>query len=240
LAALGRDVHLVTAAGGSEIADAVRVSVGERGSQEVFATFGASRSSVGLATANPLDASVRIASIAVETRSGTSYGLDGPLAADLTAPHWVAAGTIGPFAVFSNRRARGPFWLPGHLGGAGGHLRVRVIRSSPWTPTETVAVTSPAPAEVARSVADIPGWSATVERDGRTRTIPLHRDGLVQTFAVPKGRTVVTFTYKAPGLRAGLTASALGIAAMLLLGLDALVGPIWRRRRRAGPVKATS
>jgi len=240
LTALGRDVRLLTAAGVSESPSTERAALGRPGSQEAVVGFGASRSSVGLVTTNPLDASVHIASITVTTRSGTSYGLDGPLDADLTAPHWVAAGTIGPFAVFSNRRARGPFWLSGHLGGAGGHLRVRVIRSSPWTPTETVAVTSPAPAEVARSVADIPGWSATVERDGRTRTIPLHRDGLVQTFAVPKGRTVVTFTYKAPGLRAGLTASALGIAAMLLLGLDALVGPIWRRRRRAGPVKATS
>ncbi|MFZ2059121.1 MAG: hypothetical protein WAV54_17100 [Acidimicrobiales bacterium] len=236
LATLGRDVHLLTAAGVSETPSTERAALGRPGSQEVFVGFGASRSSVGLVTTNPLDASVRIASITVTTRSGTSYGLDGPLDADLTAPHWMAAGTIGPFAVFSNRRARGAFSLSGRSGDLGGDLQVRVIRSSPWTPTETVAVTSPAPATIARSVADIPGWSANVERDGRTRTIPLHRDGLVQSFAVPKGRTVVTFTYKAPGLRAGLLASALGIAAMLLLGLDVLAGRIWRRRRRDRPV----
>jgi hypothetical protein len=81
-----------------------------------------------------------------------------------------------------------------------------------------------------RSVADIPGWRATGNHDGRSRVITLRRDGLVQAFSVPRGTTIVTFTYEAPGLRTGLVTSAGGLVLMLLLALAGLVG----RRRRLG------
>jgi hypothetical protein len=136
----------------------------------------------------------------------------------------VAAGAIGPFAVFSDQRADGSFWLGGRTRDTKSSLQVRVVKSSPWTPTETVAVTSAAPATVVRSVADIPGWSATGKHDGRSGAILLRRDGLVQSFAVPEGTTLVTFTYAPPGLEAGLTASGLGIVAMLILALAWLAG----------------
>jgi hypothetical protein len=173
-------------------------------------------------TENRLGVSVRITSVVVTALSGSSYGLDGPLSADLTAPHWVAAGTIGPFVVYSNQRAHGSFWLTGRTGDSYGDLQVHVVRSSPWTPTETVAITSAAPATIVRSVADVPGWSATGDHDGRAKVIALHRDGLVQSFSVPKGTTLITFTYAPPGLGAGLAASGLGIVAILLLALAAI------------------
>ena len=233
LAELGRDLRLVPATGASEPPTTARVAVDRPGSQEVVVSFGASLASVGLVTGNRLGIPVRIASVVVTTRSGTSYGLDGPLSAYLTAPHWVAAGTIGPFMVFSNQRAIGSFSLAGRTGDAGGGLQVRVVSSSPWTPAETVAVTSAAPATIVRSVADIPGWSATGNHDGRAETIALHRDGLVQSFAVPEGTTLVTFNYAPPGLGASLAASGLGIAAMLILGLAAIA---LSRRPEASPV----
>ena len=220
LRALGLDARLVLVSGGSEPPKKVGVVIDRAASQEVTVGFGGLLASVGLVTEDRLAVGVRIASVVVTTRSNTSYSLDGPLSAYLTAPHWVAAGTIGPFVVFSNQRARGPFWLGRSTGDTGG-LRVRVVSSSPWTPTETVAITSAAPATIVRSVADIPGWSATGEHDGRSEAILLRRDGLVQSFAVPEGTTLVTFAYAAPGLGAGLAASGLGLAAMVLLGLAA-------------------
>jgi len=233
LAELGRDLRLVPATGADEPPRTARVAIDRPGSQEVVVSFGASPASVGLVTRNRLGIPVRIASVVVTTRSGTSYGLDGPLSAYLTAPHWVAAGTIGPFMVFSNQRARGSFSLAGRTSDARGGLQVRVVSSSPWTPAETVAVTSAAPATIVRSVADIPGWSAIGNHDGRAETIALHRDGLVQSFAVPEGTTLVTFNYAPPGLGAGLAASGLGIAAILILGLAAIA---LSRRPEASPM----
>ena len=253
LAELGRDLRLVAANGGLSSPTKVRVVGGAPGTAEVTAEYGAAADTVGLTLRDPLGAPVRVTSLVVTTRSGSSYGLDGPLSAYLTAPHWVAAGMIGPYAVFSNQRARGSFSLAGGTGDTAGRLRVRVLGSSPFTPTEEVVVTSAAPATVARAVADIPGWSAAGNHDGRSGAIALHRDGLVQSFEVPSGTTLVTFTYSAPGLRAGLATSASGLAAILALGLVAIascrrpgtpaepedaggpVGPPFTQRRRAAP-----
>jgi hypothetical protein len=49
---------------------------------------------------------------------------------------------------------------------------------------------------------------------------------------VPQGRTLVTFRYDAPGLRAGLGLTGLGIVALLVLGLLSVTG---RRRGRSRP-----
>lgn len=84
-----------------------------------------------------------------------------------------------------------------------------------------------------RSVADIPGWSATDSHDGRTTAVALRRDGLVQSFAVPAGTSLVTFRYNPPGLHTGIVTSAAGLGALLVLGLAALA--IWARRRRSRP-----
>ncbi|MGD0439843.1 MAG: hypothetical protein ABSB52_04375 [Acidimicrobiales bacterium] len=221
LAEIGRELRLVSANGGKQSPTTVRVVLGAPGSETVVANFPTGVASVGVSTRNPFVAPVRIASLAVTARDGSSYGLDGPLSAYLTAPHWTASGTIGPFAAFTNERALGPFFLAGRTGTGGGALRVRVVSSSPWTATEEVAVSSARPARVGRAVADIPGWRATGVHDGRSSAISLERDGLVQSFEVPAGTTLVTFSYESPGLRAGLGASGLGVAAIIALGLAA-------------------
>ena len=115
MAALGRGVRLLPATGTTEMLPAsVRVATARPGSQEVVVSFGASRTSAGLVTENRLDTSVRIASVVVTTASGSSYDLDGPLSADLTPPHWVADGTVGPFG--SPTEGGGLFWLAGRTG----------------------------------------------------------------------------------------------------------------------------
>jgi len=235
---LGHAVRLAFAPGNGRAATGP-VAVSLPGKREVVVSFKAPRATVGLVTANPLDSSVRIASVTVTTRSGISYGLNGALSSYLTGPHWMAAGTIGPFAVFTNTRARGAFSATGPGGGrTGGGFRFRVVHASPWTPTETVAVTARVPTTVVRSVADIPGWSAIDEHDGHTRKIGLRRDGLVQSFAVAKGTSIVTFTYDQPGLRAGLAGSAAGIVALLLLAVAALARRTRRSRRSRRQVQA--
>ena len=232
LAALGSRVRLLPADGGLRAGGRGRVVLPVPGT--IVVTFSGGPASDGLVVPNPLRTSVRIAAVAVTTRSGVSYGLDGALAAYLTAPHWVAAGAIGPFVVFADTRARGAFWPAGPASSPAGRLRVRVVSSSPWTATETVAITSPVPATVMRSVAGIPGWQATEQQAGHTRTVTVRTVGLVQAFAVPSGSTLVTLTYEPPGLRSGLVLSALGIAGLLVLAVAAF----GRRRRRLEPSEA--
>jgi hypothetical protein len=239
LAAMGRGIRLATAKRTDELPASVRVAIDRPGSREITVGVEAALPAVGLVATNPGTASVGITSVSVTTRSGATYALDGPLAAYLTAPHWVAAGRIGPFAVFSNARARGSFWVETSRGGRGYKLGVRVVQSSRWTPTETVAITAAAPGKVARSVTNLPGWTATGVHDGRSEAITLSGDGLVQSFEVPKGTTVVTFRYEAPGLQAGLAMTAAGLAAMVVLGLAVLASgsPVFKRRCRTGPLQ---
>ncbi len=230
LAPLGSAVRLIPAGAGRSIVPTRTVEV--RGSHDAEVFFPTPSASIGLVTGNPLSTPVRIAAVSVTTAGGSSFGLDGALTADLTAPHWLAAGRIGPFVVYDNTRARGPFWVAGSGASARGRFAVRVLEASPWTATETVSVTSSGPATMVRSVADIPGWRATEDHDGRTFATPVRRDGLVQSISVPAGTTIVTFTYAPPGFRAGLVLFALGILGMLVLA----IGVVTRasRRRRAG------
>jgi hypothetical protein len=216
LSALGRAVRLLPSAGAASSGE--RPSVVVTGAKEVTVSFGRAGTSIGVVTTDPLGRAVKLDSVRVTTRSGISYRLDGALAAGLTGPHWVPSGTIGPFIAFTNLRAAGPLSLAPGSGKAGTQLRFRVLQSSPWTPTETVSFTSTAPTKVLRSVAAIPGWSATEVLGGQARPVRLLRSGLVQSFAIPAGTTVVTFTYDPPGLRLGLYASGVGLAALLALG----------------------
>ena len=232
LASLGREVRLLPAVGRPGLPDPAGIALD--GSHRVAVSFRDSRPVEGLSISDPLGPSVRIARVVVTTRSGASFGLDGALSAGLTAPHWVAAGYIGPFAVFTNQRAIGGFAAAGPTVGTKPGLRARVVRSSSWSPTETVAITSAVPATILRSVADIPGWRATEDHDGRTRDVVLHRAGLVQSFEVPAGSTLVTFAYDPPGLRTGLAMAGTGVAGSLVLAIAALARS-GRPSRSPGP-----
>jgi len=154
---------------------------------------------------------------------------DGQLQAALVPPSWTFAGFDGSFAVFANHDAQPPLLveaLPGRsVSGAW-------ITGSGGAPAEPAAATvfSPHGACVVRSVAAIPGWSATWQpRHGPAIALAVQRDGLIQAVDVPPGLGVVTWSYAPPGLAAGLALSLAATA--LILGCWAATLVASRRRR---------
>ncbi|WCO68224.1 YfhO family protein [Iamia majanohamensis] len=96
-----------------------------------------------------------------------------------------------------------------------------------------VTVTAERPALLVISEAWSRGWSATV--DGEPAPV-VRADGVVQGIPVPAGRSVVTLTYRPPGLRLGTWISA-ATAASLLLGL--LVDGRRRQRQPSSQSRAS-
>ena len=168
--------------------------------------------------------------MAVTSSSGHRFGLSGPLARFVTAPHWRIEGYIGPYLVLRDTRAVAPFVITSRDETVISKARVRVISQSEWSPTETVVVDSPGHGTLVRAVADIPGWHAIVVNGKRARTLIPRRHGVVQAVAIGPGRTVVTFVYDVPGLATGeaLAEGGLGVIAALIV-LDWVIA---RRRRR--------
>jgi hypothetical protein len=93
----------------------------------------------------------------------------------------------------------------------------------------TATVSSRHGIRLVRSVAAIPGWSATWNpRSGPAVPLVIHRAGLVQAVAVPAGQGVVTWSYTPPWFMVGATLSLGAICVILFL-------LIVRRSRRAFP-----
>jgi hypothetical protein len=157
--------------------------------------------------------------------------LDGPLASDVTLPHWRPAGQLGPYELIADTRAVAGYRLQTPAVGTG-RPRSRIVADSesPWTGDSVVTVDAAAPVRLVRDVADIPGWRAVLRTGGSVRNLALRRDGLVQAVLLPRGRDEVTFTYTAPGLAAGMAATGAGIAA--LVTLTAWAWRRWQVRRR--------
>jgi hypothetical protein len=159
--------------------------------------------------------------------------LDGPLAADVTLPHWRPAGQLGPYELIADTRAVAGYRLQAPAVGTG-RARSRIVADSesPWTGDSVVTVDAAAPVRLVRDVADIPGWQAVLRMGGSVRNLALRRDGLVQAVLLPRGRDEVTFTYTAPGLATGMAATGAGIAALVTLTAWAWWRWQLRRRRR--------
>ncbi len=148
--------------------------------------------------------------VAVTVAGGARFSLSGPLASSATPPHWKLAGSLGPYTVLHDSRAFRTL-------SSTGRASLRALASPAWGTVLRVAVRAPEPFALVRSVADIPGWTATVDDNGHVRPVAIRRDGLVQEVALPAGRYVVVFSYEAPGLSVGLLASAAGCLALLAL-----------------------
>ncbi|HUZ20176.1 MAG TPA: hypothetical protein VMU75_06380 [Acidimicrobiales bacterium] len=219
LARLARRVRLLEAATGRPVAAAPVVVPGSGG--RITLRFGGSPAAGGLELP-PSTGQVASVRVVVRTSDGATFSPTGPLAAAASGPHWRPAGTIGPYAVLVDTRARGLFsFLPAGPGAAAPGT-ARVVASSPYTPTERVAVRSARAAVLVWSEAALPGWRALVAAGGRASAAPVRRAGLVQEVDVPAGRSEVTFTYTAPGLTLGLWLAAVGcagIVALLALGM---------------------
>jgi len=167
----------------------------------------------------------------IVTASGGTYTANGQLQNALLPPQWGYAGSDGSFGVFVNHDARGVLSLAGLGGRTTAGASVTAISGPADEPT-VVAVRSPAGVRVIRSVAAIPGWTASWRpQHGPPTALTVDRAGVIQSVAVPAGSGIVTFSYSSPGLRTGLALSAAGLALILALLLVAR----WRGRRSSPP-----
>ena len=163
----------------------------------------------------------------IVSATGTAFSADGQLQNALVPPRWTFAGLDGSFAVFTDRLARGPVTIQALPGQSVRGAWVKDVSGSPAEPAAATVYT-PDGARVVRSVAAIPGWTATWDpRHGTAVTLAIAVDGLVQAVKVPPGVGTLTFTYSPPGFTAGF---ALSLAALVIL-TALLLAPAWSRRR---------
>lgn len=158
----------------------------------------------------------------VLTAGQGTYRVDGSLRDIVTPPAWTFTGMIGIFPAFAARAPSGAAWVTGSPG------RVRVLSDTPWG-TESLQVSTTAPATLVRGESFALGWQATISPGGPAA---VHRRGLVQEVSVPAGTHIVTFFYQPHRVVEGLATSALGVVA--LIGFLSW-GPVTRRRRRHRP-----
>ncbi len=190
--------------------------------------------SVGAAVGGSAGGAISRLGVAVTVAGGARFSLSGPLASSATPPHWELAGSLGPYTVLHDSRASPAL-------SSTGRASLRALASPAWGTVLRVSVRAPEPFTLVRSVADIPGWTATIDGNGHVRPVKIRRDGLVQEVALPAGRYVVVFSYETPGLSVGLLASAAGCLALLaLLVARRWADPTATRRLRRPLVGADS
>jgi hypothetical protein len=164
----------------------------------------------------------------IETSTGDAFTADGQLQNALVPSRWTYAGLDGAFAVFTDRLARGPLTIQALRGQSVHGAFVKDVSGSPAAPAAATVFT-PHGARVVRSVAAIPGWTATWDpQDGPAVKLAVAVDGLVQAVDVPPGLGTLTFSYNPPGFTIGFAAS---LAAVVIL--TALLLAAARSRRRA-------
>jgi hypothetical protein len=152
---------------------------------------------------------------AIDVVSGSApYALDGPLAPALSAGHWRYAGTFGSYAAYTNLRAAAPWAVSGR--GA----RIVWVSSEgaagvrPWAPVR-VEVTSPGGSLLVRAEAWAPGWIALARGPAGARTLPVGRDGLIQSVRVPPGTWTLTFSYRPARVLLGAWLTGAGVLALI-------------------------
>jgi uncharacterized membrane protein YgcG len=170
----------------------------------------------------------------IAVAGGSVFVADGQLQSALVPSHWLFAGFDGSFAVFANPSAQGPLHVEALPGRSASGAWVSVSAGAPSDPT-VATVFSTQGAQVVRSVAAIPGWTATWQpRQGPATALTVQRDGLVQAVDVPPGLGTVTWRYTPPWFPVGLVLSLAATVLVLLFFLAAH----WARRpaaRRALP-----
>jgi hypothetical protein len=162
----------------------------------------------------------------VTVSDGSVFVADGQLQNALIPSHWKFAGFDGPFTVFVNPFAQGPLHIQALPGRSASGAWLTITSGGPADPT-VATVYSPQGVRVVRSVAAIPGWTATWQpRQGPAQALAIQRDGLVQAVDLPSGLGVVTWHYTPPGFPAGLVLSLVATVLVLLFFLAAS----WVRR----------
>ncbi len=170
-----------------------------------------------------------IGSPLITTADGTHYVADGQLEGAVVPPRWSFRGVDGSFAVFADEYARPALTIRGSP-----RAWVHATAGPSFAPT-AAAVYSPGGAEVIRSEAAIPGWTAIWRpKVGPAVSLSLSRAGLVQAVTVPPGRGLLTWSYDPPGWTVGSLISACALAILLALMVWApAVRRALRKQRRA-------
>ncbi len=205
---------------------------------------------VGMVVKDVGTTSVPIRAAFVSAPQG-SFVLDAALARAVTPSRWKWSTAVHGWGIFVSRtRPRQAWTVPLTAGGtpapahaahvpvkASVHASVRVVSSSS-DGTETIAVTSPVPVELDRSVAYVPEWHALVRTPGRpavgTRVV---RTGLVQGVRLGPGRHTVTFQYRPAKVGQGVAATLISVGTLMLLAMLSVLGSGRRRRRGRSPVR---
>ncbi|HXY42617.1 MAG TPA: hypothetical protein VEH29_00370 [Acidimicrobiales bacterium] len=213
-------------------AEAAEVRAGGAADDEVTVHFAPPVTAVGLELGgSPLHTSLRITEPVVRPEGQAPFATGGLLAAAVGGRGWTEVAGVAGFSVLVNGAAAPPYRVTG--GGA-----VRVLSSDPLTGSATVQVSTPAPAALVRTVADVPGWHASLEHAGRESPAAVRDDGLVQSVAVPAGESTVTFVYVAPGWATGQLLALGGGLAVAGLLLAPAAGRVRRRRISAAGVRS--
>ncbi|HEY6791674.1 MAG TPA: hypothetical protein VI365_30605, partial [Trebonia sp.] len=181
-------------------------------------------------------AAARLGAPSITVAGGGTVTANGVLQDVLVPPRWTLDGFDGAFAIFADRLAVGPLALaalpgtsPASLAGAS----VRAVTGLPTSPA-SATVTSASGVRVVRSVAAIPGWSATWQPTGGGGPValPVQADGVVQAVDVPAGPGLLSWHYTAPRFMAGLALSLGATLALLLLLLAPLLSRLTPPSRR--------
>jgi hypothetical protein len=173
-----------------------------------------------------LTTSVAIAPPTVQPEGETPFVTAGPIGSALGDAGWMEVKPVDGFSTFVNPKAAPPYSV------AAAGATVRLLSSDPWTGEASVQVTTPQASWLVRSVADIPGWRATVTRAGQVSNAPVESDGLVQRVALPAGTSRVTFFYVAPGWKKGQILALGGALAFAALMIACILSGRRRRPRR--------
>jgi hypothetical protein len=183
-------------------------------------------------------AAARLGAASIMVAGGGTVVANGVLQDVLVPPRWTLDGFDGSFAIFGDRLAAAPLTLAALPGKSLAGASIRDVAGLPTSPA-SATVSSPSGVRVIRSVAAIPGWSATWQPSagGATVALPVQADGVVQAVDVPPGTGVLSWHYMSPRFMAGL---ALSLGATLALLLLLLAPALWRLMppRRRDPVAA--
>jgi hypothetical protein len=177
-------------------------------------------------------AAARLGAPSITVAGGGSVVANGVLQDALVPPRWTLDGFDGTFAIFGDRLAAAPLTLVALPGKSLTEASIRDVAGLTTSPA-SATVTSASGVRVVRSVAAIPGWSATWQPSagGATVALPVQADGVVQAVDVPPGTGMLSWHYTSPRFMAGLVLSLGATLALLLLLLAPVLWRLTPRRR---------
>jgi hypothetical protein len=217
----------ITSSGGLAWQAPIRVAVGSTAVRVPLPGTGAEGIMIDVLSGSPLGP-LQLATVV----SARTYLVDGPLANALTPNSWVQVGFADNFVVFKTRYQPVEASLRQLPHGPAVHGSARVLAHSAIA--ATVQVQSDAPALLVWSMAWDEGWHAVVTSpNGIATALPVRRVGLLNAVEVPRGLSVVRFTYTPAGFSKGITLSLLTLLALVAGALATIFVSRWRRTTRS-------